>query len=173
MTRIGSLTLPDASELNADLARLKASLRQANYSEAVRLASALVQQYPLFVPALVSLATAVQLSDNGAGYSLEDCRALLSFAAYLEEQCGDATHECARFLFSVEDNTPEAIEVAARARDRKKREVFSLVVLLVEALRESGKHEKAEAALREARRIFPDADELVSLSGSDTSYRAD
>ena len=161
MTRIGPDTLPNAHDLNAALSEIKDALGAKRYGEAINSAEGLVQRHPTFGPALVILVTGVQLSEDGRGYGLGDCRELLAFAAYLEGMGGDASHEYGRFLFAVANSAAEALHAAAGPLQKKTREVIELLGLHVDALTDPSRVARAEALLRRAQELATEVDRFV------------
>lgn len=161
MTRVGPNTLPKAHQLKADLDEIRDALGAKRYDEAITLAESLAQRHPTFGPAVVFLVTGVQLSEDGHGYSLADCRELLEFGADLEGMGGDAAHEYGRFLFAVVNSATEALHVAAGPLQRKMREILDLLGLHVDALADPMRLAGATALLRRAQELATEVERFV------------
>lgn len=158
MTSLTMDILASDSALTSALERARAALRASDFGMAARGSLDILKAQPSHLPALVTLALAVQLAGDEAtlnDFSLDDARIALDKAARLQCTAGDAEYELARFLFAVDDNSEAALEVVERAASARAAQLGDLLAAKVEILQDMGREREARIAAQAALMIFP------------------
>lgn len=153
--------------LTSAVDRVRSALRAAEFAVAARESLDILRAQPSHLPALVTLALAVQLANDRAtldDFSLDDARAALAKASRLQSTAGDAEHELVRFLFAVDNNSEAALEVVERAASARAAQLRDLLAVKVEILQDLGRRPEAKSVAQTALKIFPnDADFRAAL----------
>lgn len=130
-------------ELDEVLSALKASDERAiKFRKAVDYVTA----NPTCVPALVSLAVAIQVGEPEAAPSLrlDDALQLLRWATKLAGRSADAPLELGHFLYAVENDSMAALDVVEAALTVLQGQTRDLLQLKVEVLQDLGRHDEAQ-----------------------------
>ena len=138
--------------------RVRSALRAAEFATAARESLEILRAQPSYLPALVTLALAIQLADDQVtlnDFSLDDARAALEKASRIQSIADDAEHELVRFLFAVDDKSEAALELVERAASARATQLRNLLVAKVEILQDLGRGLEAKGAAEAALKIFP------------------
>lgn len=147
--------------------RVRFALRATEFVTAARESLEILRAQPSYLPALVTLALAVQLADDQAtldDFSLDDARAALEKASRIQSVADDAEHELVRFLFAVDDNSEAALALVERAVTARATQLRDLLAAKVEILQDLGRGPEAKRAAQAALKIFPNDADLQAAS---------
>lgn len=150
------LTLDHALPSAVD--RVRSALRAAEFATAARESLEILRTQPSYLPALVTLALAIQLADDRVtlnDFSLDDARAALEKASRIQSIADDAEHELVRFLFAVDNKSETALELVERAASARATQLRDLLVAKVEILQDLSRGLEAKNAAKAALKIFP------------------
>lgn len=161
-------TLASHASLEVAMSHVRTALRASKYALVIEQSLRILENSPGYVPALMSLATAVQLAEecDTLGLSLNDAEQALAAAARIQASTDDVAHEYACFLFAVADNPAGAADVLAQASDRRESELRELLSTQLEVLRDLGRGLEVRELLSRASRMFPHSDEFSFGAGS-------
>lgn len=163
MTRDILKLLASDNDITDAMERVRSLLRKSEFGAASRESVQVLVRQPSYLPALVTLALSIQLEDDERkvkDFSLGDARAALQKASALQVIAGDASHELARFLYAVDDQSALALEVVDRAVQERAAQLQELLLAKVEILRDLQQQAAAEQVSRAALRMFADDTEF-------------
>ena len=164
MTRkIRSLLEPWES-VTRDIKAMQDSLGNGDYVQSLARCEQILRRDRLCVPALIAVASIIQLSDDEypPDLELDDARVALETASMVESLGGASDHELGRFLFAVADESGPALAVIDRGIERRERELLELTVARIEVLVDLGREDEAAVELDRAKVRFPNSHDLLT-----------